>query len=70
MDCANCKNIVGVAGTYTVRDDRCFDGRIGEAGEYEKYYSSKYFAESPRLVEIPEASSESVVGEFLASFQL
>lgn len=70
MDCANCKNVVGVAGTYRVQDDRYFDERIGEAGDFEKYYTARYFTESPRLVEMPEATPELVVEELLASFQL
>lgn len=70
MDCGNCKNHVAVAGTYLVRDDRYIDPEIGEAGDYETYYQAKYFTESPRLVDIPDATPESVVDELLASFQL
>lgn len=71
MDCGNCKNIVGVAGTYEVRHDRYVDERTGEAaGDYEKYYRPNFFTDSPRLVDIPDATPEHVVDELLASFQL
>jgi hypothetical protein len=70
MDCGNCQNVVGVTGTYRIQDDRYIDDRIGEAGDYEKYYLPKYFTESPRLVDIPEATPQPVTDELLASFQL
>lgn len=70
MDCGNCKNIVAAAGIYRVQDDRYIDDRNGEAGDYEKYYQPKYFTESPRLVDVPEATPQSIVDELLASFQL
>jgi hypothetical protein len=70
MDCANCGNTVGVAGTYRVQDDRYHDEYDGETGDYEFYYRPKFFTESPRLVDIPEATPASVVTELLVSFQL
>lgn len=70
MDCAHCGNIVGAAGTYTMHDDRHWDSQEGESGDYEKYYRVKYFTESSHLVEMPEATPESVAEELIASFQL
>jgi len=70
MDCGHCGNVVGAAGTYAYHDDRHWDEVEGATGDYEKYYSVKYFTESPHLLEIPEATPDAVTGELLASFQL
>jgi hypothetical protein len=70
MDCAHCQNTVGVAGTYRVVDDRYFDEVHGETGGYADYHRPRFFTESPHLVEIPEATPDSVTKELVASFQL
>jgi hypothetical protein len=56
MDCAHCGNTVGVAGTFSVVDNRHMDEENGESGDYADYYWPKFFTESPHLVEIPEAT--------------
>ena len=70
MDCAHCANVVGVAGTYKIVDDRYWDEEHGESGEYAEYYTPKFFTESPYLVDLPEATPEGVTEELVASFQL
>src|SRR5688500_18936051 len=70
MGCANCGNVVGVAGTYRDQDDRHYDEQDGEAGDYEAHYVPKFFTLAPRRVDSPEARPETVVTELLASFQL
>jgi hypothetical protein len=69
-DCGHCGNVVGITGAFRIQDDRYYDERLGDCGDYEKYYRSLFFTESPLLVEIPEATPEPVVTELLASFQL
>lgn len=70
INCANCGNSIGAAGTYRVQDDRHWDERHGETGDYRTYYHLKYFTDSPHLVEIPESTPDAVRDELLASFQL
>jgi hypothetical protein len=70
MDCAHCGNVVGVAGIYRIVDDRHYDEDVGESGDYEKYYRPTFFTESPRIIDLPDATPEDVVGELLASFRL
>lgn len=70
MDCGHCGNVVGVSGVFRVQDDRYYDERLGDAGDYEKYFRPRYFTESPLLVDIPEATPDALVTELLASFQL
>lgn len=70
MDCAHCGNEVGVAGTYRVQDDRYIAHLEGEEGDINKYYSPRYFTESPHLVEIPESTPYIITDELIASFQL
>ena len=70
FECVNCGNLLGAAGTYRVQDDRYWDERLGESGDYCSYYRVKYFTDSPHLVELPEATPDVVRAELLASFQL
>jgi hypothetical protein len=70
MDCAHCGNHVGVAGTYRMKDERYEDADHGEAGDYVKCYSPRFFTESPHLVQMPEATPATVVDEMVGAFQL
>lgn len=69
LECPHCSTDIGLAGTYTVRDERGYaDGE--EVGEYVKYYTPGYFTEAPRVIDLPQETPDAVSNEVEKSFQL
>jgi hypothetical protein len=69
LECPHCAGEIGVAGTYTVKDERGY-AEDEEVGEYVKYYQPGHFTEAPRIIDMPEATPAGVVSEVEKSFQL
>jgi hypothetical protein len=69
FECPECGNTVAVAGTHRVQDDRYYDEHRGEAGDYENYYTPRYFSESPHIIPLGSAVPEQVADEVRASYQ-
>ncbi len=69
FDCVECSNSVAVAGKYRVQDERHYDPRDGETGDYEKYYRPEYFSESPNVIPLGERLPVEVAAEIRASYQ-
>lgn len=69
LECPHCSGEIGLAGSYTVKDERGYtDGE--EIGGYETYYKPAYFTDAPCIIDIPGDTPESVSDEIDRSFQL
>lgn len=70
MECPNCDNQVSVAGRYRVQDDRYWDERSGDSGDYDLYYKPEFFSESPQPIAIADNTPQEVVSELENAFRL